>query len=271
MTLPLLSLAPLTVLDADPISLIEAAAEASFDAVGLRLVPPLPTDSIVPIVGNLPLQRAIEARSRNTGVRIFDIEAIWLMPHTNIADLLPALDLAAALGAGYVSSVGHDADWSRLRDNFGDLCVAARERGLRVMLEFIPYARCASLAEAHRLLLAVSQVNAGLLVDALHLSRSGGNPADLAGYDGSLFSYMHLCDAPERPPAAEQLRDEAREGRLYPGEGELWLTDFLAAFPAGTPIAIEAPTRLRHQLPPKERAKLAMTATRRLLASMSAA
>jgi sugar phosphate isomerase/epimerase len=271
MTMPLLSLAPLTVLDADPINLIEAAADAGFDAIGLRLVPPLPTDSIVPIVGNRPLQRAIQARSRDTGVRIFDVEAIWLMPHTDIARLLPALDLAAAFAARYVLCVGHDPDWSRLRDNFDALCAAARARGLRVMLEFIPYASCASLAEAHRLLLAVAQVNAGLLVDALHLSRSGGKPADLAGYDGALFSYMHLCDAPARPPAVEHLRDEAREGRLYPGEGGLWLKDFLAAFPTGTPIAIEAPTRLHHQLPPKERARLAMTTTLRLLASTPSA
>ena len=48
------------------------------------------------------------------------------------------------------------------------------------------------------------------------LSRSAVS-ADLAQYDPALFSYMHLCDAPAIPP--EGVRPEAREGRLYPGEG----------------------------------------------------
>jgi hypothetical protein len=59
---PLLSLAHLTVLDADPVCLIQSAAEAGFNAVGLRVVPPMPTDIIVPVVGDLPLQRQITVR-----------------------------------------------------------------------------------------------------------------------------------------------------------------------------------------------------------------
>src|SRR5262245_15664340 len=268
MTPPLLSLAHLTVLDADPVTLIESAAAAGFDAVGLRIVPPLPTDSIVPVVGDLSLQRQIKARMRGTGVSIFDVEAVWLMPHTNVAALLPALDLAGDLGARYLLTVGHDPDRSRLRDNFADLCEAAEARGVRVMLEFIPYAQCASLAEAHRLLLAASASNAGLLVDALHLSRSKASPADIKGYDPGLFSYMHLCDAPLQAPAAAELRHEARGGRLYPGEGELPLEAFIAAFPSGAPIAIEAPCLALSPLPAKQRASLAMAATRRLLAKL---
>lgn len=265
---PLLSLAHLTVLDADPVNLIQSAAEAGFDAVGLRIVPPLPTDIIVPVVGDLPLQRQIKTRIRDSGVGVFDVEAVWLMPHTDVAALLPALDLAADLGARYVLTVGHDADWNRLRDNFGALCDAANARGLRVMLEFIPYAECGSLFEAHRLLVAASPISAGLLVDALHLSRSNGCPADIQSFDPGLFSYVHLCDAPETPPAADGLRREARGGRLYPGEGELPLKDFLAVFPLGTPIAIEAPCGAYSQLPPRERAKKVMAATRRLLSTI---
>jgi sugar phosphate isomerase/epimerase len=263
---PLLSLAHLTVLDAGPLALFEAAAAAGFDAVGLRIVPPLPSDSIIPVVGDLPLQRQIKARMRDTGVRIFDVEAVWLMPHTDVGGLLPALDLAADLGARYLLSVGHDPDWNRLRDNFAALCKAANARGLRVMLEFIPYAQCASLDAAHQLLRAAG-VSAGLLVDALHLSRAAAIPADIKSYDPELFSYMHLCDASKVPPPASGLRDEARGGRLYPGEGGLPLLDFIAAFPTGTPIAIEAPCRARSQLPAKERASLAMAAVRRLLSS----
>jgi hypothetical protein len=34
-----------------------------------------------------------------TGVRILDVEAVWLMPHTRVPDLKPALELGARLVA----------------------------------------------------------------------------------------------------------------------------------------------------------------------------
>lgn len=263
--MPLLSLAHLTVLDADPVALIDAGASAGFDAVGLRIVPPLPTDTIVPVIGDLPLQRRIKARMQETGIAILDVEAIWLTPQTDIAALEPALDLGADLGARYVLTIGYDPDRGRMTANLARLCDLAAARGLRVMLEFIPYSQVRTLAEAHILLTAAAPADAGLLVDALHLSRSGGSPADIAQYDPSLFSYLHLCDAPRVPPPPEALRAEARGDRLYPGEGGLWLRDFIAAFPPGTPLAVEAPSQLHAALPPHERARLTAEATRSLL------
>ena len=69
-----LSLAHLTVLDADPLTLIDTAAAGRFDAIGLRIVPPMPTDQIVPVIGNERLIGEIEQRLDATGVRILDIE-----------------------------------------------------------------------------------------------------------------------------------------------------------------------------------------------------
>jgi hypothetical protein len=77
-----MSLAHLTVLDADPLALIDAGAAGGFDAVGLRIVPPVAADQMVPVVGDLPLQRAIKDRLRSTGLVILDVEAIWLTPET---------------------------------------------------------------------------------------------------------------------------------------------------------------------------------------------
>jgi len=259
-----LSLAHLTVMDADPVGLIDAGTAGGFEAVGLRIVPPLPTDRIVPVIGDAPLQQRIKARLADTGLVILDVEAIWLMPETSVPALLPALDLAVELGARYVLVVGNDPDWGRMRNNFARLAEACAARALRPMLEFIPYAQIGTLAEAHRLVQEASSENAGLLVDAIHLSRSGGAPSDLARYDPALFSYFHLCDVPMTPPPSEELRAEARGDRLYPGEGGLWLRDFIAAFPPGTPAAVEAPSRRHAALPPSGRARLAGDACRHL-------
>ena len=260
-----ISLAHLTVLDADPLTLIDAGAAGGFDAIGLRIVPPLPGDAIVPVVGDIPLQRRIKQRLTATGLRILDIEAIWLSPQTQVDELQPALDVGAELGARYVLTVGFDAEPARLIDNFGRLCAQANARGLRPMLEFIPYATIADLGSAYELLRQAAPEDAGLLVDALHLNRSGGSPADIARYDPDLFSYIHLCDAPAAVPPAASLRAEARGERLYPGLGELWLDAFLDAFTTDTPVGIEAPCAAFAALPPAERARHAGEATRRLL------
>jgi hypothetical protein len=35
------------------------------------------------------VQQQIRERLRDTGVRILDVEALWLMPHVDVAGLLP--------------------------------------------------------------------------------------------------------------------------------------------------------------------------------------
>ncbi|MGX1787913.1 sugar phosphate isomerase/epimerase family protein [Bosea sp. NPDC055332] len=260
-----ISLAHLTVLDADPVGLIEAAQAGGFDAVGLRVIPPLATDTITEIVGDAPLQRRIRRALAATGLSVLDIEAVWLQPQTDVAALRPALELGAELGARHVLTVGFDAEHDRLVDSFGTFCALAHDCGLCTMLEFIPYATIGTLAAAHELLLEARPANAGLLVDALHLSRAGGHPRDIATYDPALFSYIHLCDAAAAVPPPDQLRSEARGGRAYPGEGQLWLGAFLDAFPPETPIGVEAPNIALAGLPPAMRARRAGDATRELL------
>jgi sugar phosphate isomerase/epimerase len=264
--MPLLSLAHFTVIDADPLALIDAGAAAGFHAVGLRIVPPPGAAPIVPVVGDAVMQRAIKARLAATGMKILDTEAVWLLPGTDISSLAPVLDTSVELGATHLIVCGNDSDRARTLENLARLCEVSNHRGLRVMLEFLPYTEIRSLAEAHAVLEEIKPANAGILVDALHLSRSGGSPADLASYDPALFSLVHLCDAPAEPPPFEGLRAEARGGRLYPGEGGLWLEQFVRAFPEDVAFAIEAPTSRHAALPPVERAKKAADASRALLA-----
>ncbi|MPY76882.1 MAG: hypothetical protein GEU87_21820 [Alphaproteobacteria bacterium] len=108
--------------------------------------------------------------------------------------------------------------------------------------------------------------NASILVDALHFSRSGGLPSDIAGVDASLFRYAQICDAAAVIPSEPgDLIREARTGRRLPGEGALPLRDLVAALPAAIPLAIEAPVRATADLPPLERAQRAYRSMRALL------
>jgi sugar phosphate isomerase/epimerase len=258
-----LSLAHLTVIDADPLQLIDAAQVGGFEGIGLRIVPPLPTDNIVPVVGQKTLIRDIMDRLDATGVRVHDIEAVWLMPHTDVKSLTPALETGVRFGARHVITVGNDPDPTRLTDNFAALCDAADAVGLGAALEPISYVQLKTLRQALDMLNRVRKPNARLLIDALHFFRSGARPGDLAGIDPSLFPYIHLCDATAVAP--EGLKAEARGERFYPGEGELPLADFLRALPAGVPIGVEAPCARYAGLPIPERARICGAATRALL------
>jgi sugar phosphate isomerase/epimerase len=264
-----LSLAHLTLLDATPLELIDAAAAGGFDFVGPRIMAPAPTDARPPVVGDQHLIREIQRRLGDTGIRVLDAETFWLWPETRVQDLLPALETAAGLGAGYLVVAGNDPDASRLVATFASLCEAGRPLGLKAMLEFMPFTHTRTLQAALRVIQQAAQPNAGVLVDALHLARSGASPADLRSLDPAVLDYWQICDASAAPPADGDLRTEARTRRLYPGQGELPLATLLDTLPAAAPIAVEAPCERYASLPPVERGRLCGQVTRAFLASRS--
>ena len=266
-----LSLHHLTMLPAHPLELVTAAAEGGFEYCGLRFVAPMVTDSIIDVAGNPALIREIGARLRSTGVRLLDIEAIWLQPGTDVNTLVPALEAGRELGARGTLAVGYDADDARLLDNFCRLCEAAARLEMNVALEFITYCNIGTLGQAQALVARSGQPNARLLIDALQFFRSGAAPTELAAVDPALIPYMQLCDGLRASPVTvDQRRREARTDRRLPGEGELPIAELLGALPAGIPISIEAPTLRLAGLPFNEQARIVGAATRKFLATLPA-
>lgn len=251
-----LSLDHLTVLEASPLELIDAAAAGGFQHVGLRIVRPPGAPDIVTVVGEPQAQRDIKARMASTGVTIGLFESIWMAPDTVPASLEPALATGAELGAHFALVGGNDPDERRLTDNLAALAAIAKRYGLEIAFEFMPFTQVKSYEQALRIKQATGQNNVRLLVDALHVSRSGRDLRKLEKLDSSNVSYVHLCDAPATMPAPDGLRDEARLNRLYPGEGELPLADFLAAMPDDARVGVEAPCKAYSHLPPIERGKV---------------
>ena len=89
--------------------------------------------------------------------------------------------------------------------------------------------------------------------------------AGLAKVDPALFSCFQICDAPLLPQ--EDVRREARYGRVYPGEGELPLADILSALPAGIPVSVETPTESRKDVSLADRAREVARRTSEVLAT----
>lgn len=264
--MPILSLAALTILDAGPIGLVKAAHAAGFSHAGIRLQPLLATDPV--IVGDRAREAEMESLLRETGVRPLEIGVFPIKPGHNVDDYGPVLSFSHRIGAQFITCPIEDPDPVSRMASFQRLCDLAISCGLEALVEFNPYSACRSLAEAAELVVASERENARLLIDVLHLSRSGGSPADLATIPPDLIALVHLCDAPPPPPQTRsiaELRQESRTARLYPGEGSLWLEELLAKLPAGTPLSVEAPSAAHRHLPPEDRAKQAMAATRQLL------
>jgi len=267
-----LSLANLSVADAGPLELLDAAAEAGFDSVNMWLVPPpamaaftVKCGTMVPVVGDTRLIREINRRIAATGVEVFEASCGWLSPAFDPSATGPVLDSMAQIGTRRVSLVGWDADRARLVANLAVLCADAATYGIAVTLEFMPYSAVRTVAEAAGVLAAVAAPNLDVLVDALHLARSGGTPADLRLLDPHRIAVLQLCDAPALGPPPELLRDESVNRRRYPGEGELPLDDLLAAAPADVVIEIEIPAAEHAGAPIFERARLCAQRSRSFL------
>ena len=263
-----LSLAHLTMLDQSFADLVTHAAGAGFSHISPRIVAPLPTDPFAPVVGDEPQLREIGRRLRDTGLRVLEVEAVWLRPDTDPDALVPVLETAARLGAPHLLTVGHDPDPARLRENFARLGALARPFGVTLMLEPITYCAVATPAAALALIASSGVPNAGLLVDALHLFRAGATPAEVAAVPPALIPYAQICDAPLAAPPMAERRAEAIGDRRLPGEGELPLAALLRALPPGIPLSVEAPDRRLLAVPPAERAKRAHAA---LAATVAAA
>jgi sugar phosphate isomerase/epimerase len=267
-----LALATLTLLDAAPPDLVDAAAAAGLDGVTVRIGTAYPGDA-PPLETDESVRDATLARLRATGLGVLDVEVLRLGPDTDMGALDPILDRAAALGAEHLLVTNDDPDDAASARRFAELCELCAPRGLRPALEFMAFRGTKTVEQAHRVVTAAEHPAGVVLVDALHLARSGGTPADVARVaerDPERFTYTQLCDAPlaAPPDGFDGLRREGLVGRLLPGDGELPLVDLLRALPPSVAISIEAPVEALRSLPDPELAKRAATATREVLASV---
>lgn len=243
------SLAHLTLIDIPPPELVDIAASAGFDAVGLRISAAGPGDEPYPMAPGSPLLRATRRRMESTGVSVLDVEVARLEADTDPASFAPVLESAAELGARYVLVNVYGEDSARAATQFAALCDLAASVAVRPALEFMPYSAVRSLDDAVRV---AGQTTGGILIDALHLYRSGGSPDDLVSLDPGRVPYVQLCDARRLSPAGgvRGLVDESRHGRLPPGQGELDLRGILTALDQpDLDISVEAPSdvlRARH-------------------------
>ena len=259
-----LGVAHLTALNLAQFELVREAARAGFAAVGLRLHPVMPGARAYPLKSGSLAARELKAVIAGEGVRVSDIEFVSLKPAFQLTDYEGLLAAGADLGASSLTVSGDDLDHARLVHNFAALCELAGGYGMRVDLEFMRWRPVATLQQAVAVVTAARQGNAGVLLDALHLYRSGGDENAVAQVDPHYLRAVQVCDAPLQAPEETLIIQEAREGRLMPGRGQLPLEALLSALPADVQVSVETPSAL---FAPELCLKAAYEATRSMLAA----
>jgi sugar phosphate isomerase/epimerase len=265
-----IGLAALTVLELAPPDMVSCAADAGFDSIGLRLIPPTPDEIHHPMVGDTALVRETARRIADTGVPVLDIELFRLKPDTDVRDYRAAVETGARLGAREALLAGNDPDEARLVDRFAAFCDMAREFGMGANLEPMPWTDVKNFAQAARIVAAADRDNGGIAIDPIHFDRGGSHAGEIGAVPRLRLRYMQLCDAPaERPTDTETLLHQARAERLMPGDGGLDLRGILRAVPDDLPLSLEIPMRtLTLTLPALERTRQMLAKTRRLLETL---
>lgn len=257
----LISLASGTVPEFSPVAVVEAAAAAGFGGCGVWFDAAAFTPETV---------RDLRAAFAATGIRALEIEVLVVGDPERERYHAALLEAGAEVGATEAIVVSRERDPARCADVVAALVERARVRGIRLSLEFLPMYVVGDLDAALAVRAAVGE-ELTLLLDPLHVARAGARLDAIRRIPWSAFRFAQLCDAVGAAPGdggPGALRDEALNGRLLPGEGELPLAELLRCLPPALPLSLEVRSaRLREAFPElRARARAVFDATARWLA-----
>jgi sugar phosphate isomerase/epimerase len=213
------------------------------------------------------LRREMRAALRDRGVSVSLAEGLTIKKGIEARDRASEFDAFAELGATRINTVSLDPDMSRTLDQFAVTVEMATARGMQATTEFAPGLTVADLSGALKAIRHVGQPNFRLLIDTMHLVRSGSSAADLAALDPDLIGYLQLCDAPLVSKFPSYF-EEAMTERMIPGEGGLPLPEILKAVRRDCVVSLEVPllSQAKSGMGPHERLRPAVAAARELLA-----
>lgn len=242
---------------AAPLDVLSAAADAGFGAAGLRVSGRHPGDPWPQPNAEGDGFERIRARAEALSVRISSISGYYISEKTRLSHLLANAEAARRVGAPLISQGCFEPDLSRMARLLRDYARAAADDGVRIALEFMPMSSLKTIADAQRVIAESGARNAGLLIDSLHLARSGAGSADVRALDARSIYLTQLCDAPAVRAAETTLFDEAMSGRMYLGDGGLDLKGLVEALSPDAEIELETPVVADDALPPGQRARRA--------------
>jgi len=182
-------------------------------------------------------------------------------------------DAAEAVGARSINAVlfaRRPVAESRLIEAFAGLCDRAREHGLLVHLEFMPFSQVRDVASALSVAEQAGRSNGGVMFDVWHHYRGGGSAEAMRRAAPRVLG-IQLDDAPAQ--AESNPVEETLHRRLLPGEGDAGVAELIRILDVGgcrAPLGVEVFCDDLASLPAAEVAQRCADATRRVVAEARA-
>ena len=238
------SLAHLTVLGCPPPEMTYVAARAGFDYVSFR---PIALGTAGEPRYLLAEDKKMMAETKkalaDTGLKVNDVELARIVQEKTPKDYLPALEVAAELGAKHMISSAWTPEKNYIVDFYAGLCDLAKPYGVTVDFEFVTWSAVKTLKEAMEVLRAANKDNCGIMIDTLHFYRSRVKLEELDEVPREWFHFAHICDGPKEIPAMDDnaaLIQTGRAERLYIGEGAIDIAAIVGRMPE-IPLSMELP------------------------------
>ena len=217
---------------------LAAASSAGFACVGLDVW----SVDAHPAGGHSTLE--VACMLEQTGLRCSDVLPLVVGADTDntvesasrLATLATATD-ARLCGAALGPDIDDPRD-PRLRDRLRRCAEILAGSGVRLAIDFLPYSCLPTLADAVDLCDAVGWDAAGLLVDSWHTCVTGqvGVLAELSATDIAMVQYSDGVI-----PEPGRIRQDSRNHRRLPGQGEFDLAGFVAVVVATGYTGIVSP------------------------------
>ena len=268
-----LALGFLSVFALPPVEFVNLAADLDCQHIStiVQGQPLVPLDFPPFSLKDAALRKELLAAMNDRGVSISLGDGFLVLPGADMRNFCSDLDVLAELGVPRINVVSLDPDLRRTFDQFAALTELGAQRNIETDVEPVPGLTIGDLPTALVALDDVGRPDFRLLIDTMHLVRSGSGAADLSALDPQHIGYAQLNDTTLQP-RIDNYMEEAMYERMVPGEGELPLRDILAALPPDIVIELEVPRRslALAGVSPIDRLRPCVDAARRLLAERSA-
>tara|TARA_B100000214_G_scaffold374976_1_gene359453 strand:+ start:1276 stop:2073 length:798 start_codon:yes stop_codon:yes gene_type:complete len=229
----------------NPTRFVEVTAAAGWRATGVWFDPES---------WSATTSREVKKRIDDSGIEAVDMEVIRLGKSIDEGKAL--IEAACEIGAKNALVVSSLSSSEETADQLSHLCSLAKEGGVNVCLEFMKFTSVKSLSDALDIIRLVDAHNIGILLDLLHVDRSGTSFNAIEACDPNLFPYAQWCDGTAQPVgwSDSELMTDALDDRLIPAHGNLNALEFESLFNADVPFSIEVRSKaLRENFPDYER------------------
>ena len=221
------------------------AREAGFDSSGMWVDPDAGW-------GKEALRRTHQCLN-DTGIELIDVEPLWLEKPEALQKTV--VEAGIELGARNVLVVSREPELHLAHARFESLCKFAEGR-IRLVLEFGVFTEVKTMSAAIDFVRQVGSETGGVLIDQMHLNRSGEALPDL---DDPLFPYIQACDfyADSKTKEGMDYIVAAVDERCPLGEGDASTAQTDAIRDSSLDVSLEIRSKtLRESYPdPVERAR----------------